>query len=61
MLQSIKKGWEHNRSVHLIRKILSAHLHALRLKFANLRPMDLLTSEPPLPAAQHWLCGPCAA
>ena len=23
-----QKGWEHNRSVHLIRKILSAHLHA---------------------------------
>lgn len=35
MLQSIKKGWEHNCSVHLIWEILSAHLHALRLKFAN--------------------------
>ena len=35
MLQSIKQGWEHNGSVHLIRKILSAHLHALRLNFAN--------------------------
>ena len=35
MLQSIKQGWEHNGSVHLIWEILSAHLHALRLKFAN--------------------------
>ena len=35
MLQSIKQGWEHNGSVHLIGEILSAHLHALRLKFAN--------------------------
>lgn len=35
MLQSIKKGWEHNGSVHLIGEILSAHLQALRLKFAD--------------------------
>lgn len=43
MLQSIKKGWEHNGSVHLIWEILSAHLHALRLKFAN-------------KAGDQWIC-----